>query len=341
MSMQSSEVVVVTDILASDFNTLREDILRNAGIYAVTAGTASAFTLTLDAQYTSYVAGDKITCKMHDTNVLGATMNINSIGAIPIIGIDGNSIMTSVLFKDNVAEFIYNGTSFVFVGYDNNPSLFRSSGGVITYTDNIYYTVEVNSNNIISLKTNTEAVYRNGTNQSIGRTTIWASANLATNAIIVGGYVYVFLTNTAAESRIYRCLVTADISNSANWVRITISGATLGFSTATAGLVGHDGTNFYTVEPTLGYRQFTLSGTTMTFVGNVTVTGANYSYLSGRVNHIGIYAQFAASPNFRFASHAGVLDTNRQFGSSVTQGFCTKNAFYNSSNNEIYLRNFL
>jgi len=113
------------------------------------------------------------------------------------------------------------------------------------------------------------------------------------------------------------------------------------FSTATAGLVGHDGTNFYTVEPTLGYRQFTLSGTTMTFVGNVTVTGANYSYLSGRVNHIGIYAQSAASPNFRFASHAGVLDVNRQCGASATQGFCTKSAFYNSSNNEIYLRNFL
>jgi hypothetical protein len=133
--------------------------------------------------------------------------------------------------------------------------------------------------------------------------------------------------------------LTNDISNSANWAQITISGYTLGFAGG-SGLVGHDGTYFYTVDSS-GFNKFTLSGTTFTFVATVTVTGANYSATYARVNSVGIYAQFAAAPCFRFASHAGTLDTARQCSSSVVQGFCTKNAFYVSGNNNIFTRNFL
>ena len=85
MTMTSPVVTATGDILASHHNTLRDDVIRNAGVYAVTAGTGSVYTLSIDSAYTSYVAGDKITCKIHEINTMGATMNVNSIGALTIV----------------------------------------------------------------------------------------------------------------------------------------------------------------------------------------------------------------------------------------------------------------
>ena len=109
------------------------------------------------------------------------------------------------------------------------------------------------------------------------------------------------MNDIGVASRIYRCLVTADISNSANWAQITVSGYTL-LNAGTETLAGHDGTHFYIVD-SAGFSKFTLSGTTFTFVATVTVTVANYgSNQRNRVNHTGIYASFSSAPYFRFAS---------------------------------------
>lgn len=327
MAMISIPVVATDDIMATDHNTIREDIIRNSGIYAVTAGTSSAYTLSIDSAYTSYIVGDKITCKIHDTNVLGATLNINSIGALAIVGYDGNSILQGILLKNNIADFIYNGTSLIYVGGDINPSMLSYSGGIPTFSDNISMYSEVFFGTTIRLMKSGLIQYKSGTSQSITAATIWASAGSVSSSIIVDGYVYAYLIQTSTSARIYRCSVTADISNSANWVQVTISGATLGFS-GNDGLVGHDGTNFYCIHATNGYVQFTLSGTTFTFVANITVTGANYSSLYARVNHLGIFANFSSAPYIRYASHAGALDSIRQLSFGATAVFSTKNALY-------------
>jgi hypothetical protein len=327
MAMTSPVVTATSDILASHHNTLRYDVIRNAGIYAVTAGTGSAYTLSIDSAYNSYIAGDKITCKIHEINTLGATMNVNSIGTLNIIGYDGNPILPGILLKDHVADFIYNGTSLLYVGVDTNPDIWTISVGVITYTDNTSIHSEKISFTTIRLVKNGSRMYNNGNLQEIIHTSIWASSDSCTSTMIVGGYIYVYLVDTGVESRIYRCLVTANISNAANWEQITISGYALS-NASTDELVGHDGTNFYIVD-SAGFNKFTLSGTTFTFVSTITVTGANYGVNQrNRVNHTGIYASFSSAPYIRFASLAGVLDSSRQCNTGLAQVACTKNAFY-------------
>lgn len=324
--MISNVAVTGTPILASEYNNLRKDVMANGANQGTTTGTSSAYILTVSG-YTSYTLDDRIACKIHDSNLPGATINISSIGVVPILGLDGSPILPGVLFKDNIAEFVYNGTGFVFVGVDINPSMLSYLGGLPTFSDNISMYSEVFSGTTVNLMKSGLIKYKSGTAQSITASTIWASAALISSSLILGGYIYAYLIQTSTSARVYRCSVTADISNSANWVQITISGATLGFS-GNEGLVGHDGTNFYCIHATNGYVQFTLSGTTFTFVANITVTGANYSSLHARVNHLGIFAHFSSAPCIRYASHAGVLDATRQLSSGATAVFSTKNALY-------------
>lgn len=199
------------------------------------------------------------------------------------------------------------------------------------YSDHQQYHIESDGTlAAIFLTCNGQVRYRNGTAQFILALSIWASATLV-KAIIKDRYIYALLTQTATESRIYRCSIDSDINSAGNWAQLTISGTALGTTTA-EGIVGYAAGQFWVAKSGVGFVPYTLSGTTLTSGSTVTVTGATYSYTSV-INEDGIYVcGWGAAPYIRYASLAGVLDANRQIRSSTgSYLFAYPKAFYVSS----------
>lgn len=198
-------------------------------------------------------------------------------------------------------------------------------GSHFAYYSDSDYNIPTVSASTFYLSTAGYASYKSGTAQSIAAGTIWASA-AANGIILVSGYLYVFLISGGA-SRIYRCDVTADISASGNWTQLTISGTALP-TAASSGIIGFDGTNFWVVDAGTQFMKYTLSGTTLTSNGTVTVTGSSYSLTYSRVNADGIYASFSAAPYIRVASLSGTLDSAKQILVAATQTFANASGFY-------------
>lgn len=117
--MNSSIVVAGTDILASDINNFRKDIVKNSGDYGTTTGSANTYILALDAQYTAYVEGDKIKFKINVANTGASTININSIGAKSLKRADGSVLVPNDLVANRVYEAIYDGTNFIIFSLTN------------------------------------------------------------------------------------------------------------------------------------------------------------------------------------------------------------------------------
>jgi len=195
--------------------------------------------------------------------------------------------------------------------YDANNPPFIVGGGAdaLVYTDDIENSNFVVRDSISIYYSNTTDIdgtpYRGGNRQSTASSNIWASATSLLNTILVGGYIYTILWDSVGGTgRWYRADITSDISQSGNWTQLTVSGHTINNDNI---LIGYDGTNFWTGD-TSNYQKFTLSGTTMTAGGTVTVTGANYANTESRVNQNGIYASFTSgAPYARKASLTGTL----------------------------------
>lgn len=158
--------------------------------------------------------------------------------------------------------------------------------------------------------------YKNGNNQYILSTTFGASYNKAQGVMVRGGYEYaIVFDTTGGTGKLYRCAVTDDISVVGNWVEITLSGFTI---TSTSFLAGYGNNYFWMTIGSSQLAYFTLSGTTLTYVGTVTVTGSStdYSIYSG-VNDNGIYAGFSSAPKLRKAAFDGTLDANKQWNENI------------------------
>ena len=109
--------------------------------------------------------------------------------------------------------------------------------------------------------------------QSRAVTTDWASATAITSANYIGGYLYVLLHDTSNNYRLYRYLGS---SLSGGGTLMTLSGQA--FSTTGGGsvLMTSDGTNFFfnfkggNSANSYVVSKYTLSGTTITYVSDIT-----------------------------------------------------------------------
>jgi len=117
--MNSSTVTAAHDILAADINNIRKDIVKNAGDYGTTTGSANTYALSLDSQYTAYVAGDTIKFKINVSNTGASTININTIGAKTLKRANVSDLVQNDLVANNVYEAIYDGTNFIITALTN------------------------------------------------------------------------------------------------------------------------------------------------------------------------------------------------------------------------------
>ena len=88
MNTQMSSIETGFDLLPTD-NTA---ISRGTTFLGVDSGTANAIEITLTDIRTSYQDGDQISWKAASTNTGAATVDIDSVGAVSIVGADGTAL---------------------------------------------------------------------------------------------------------------------------------------------------------------------------------------------------------------------------------------------------------
>jgi hypothetical protein len=80
-------------------------------------GSADAYTVTLNAGYTSYFEGMLFSMSIPANNTGGAcTLNVNAIGAESVVDASGNNPPAGALVSGGIYTFVYDGTNFQVVG---------------------------------------------------------------------------------------------------------------------------------------------------------------------------------------------------------------------------------
>ncbi|MBU5486458.1 hypothetical protein KQI86_19335 [Clostridium sp. MSJ-11] len=104
--------------IESELAQMAKDYVRNPG-YGKTAGTSTAYTLTLSPAPSSYVDGLTITIIPHVDCGDNPTLNINNLGAIQLVNSEGNNLKAGELKANKPYSFVRVGSNF----------FIRSSGG--------------------------------------------------------------------------------------------------------------------------------------------------------------------------------------------------------------------
>jgi len=322
-------------ITKSSWDGVQTYIRRQAGQLVTSTGSANTQAISVDSGITAYNTGDRFIFIAGYTNTGAATLNVNSIGAKSIL-FNNATLAANTLTAGWTYEVLYDGTNMVIVGGNTSgiitdPELVQNDGLTTCYTDDLTNTITRQSTNFAkvrnALSIEVGRMYVAGVSQSIAFSSLLASAN-GGSCITTNGYHYVYVVYSVGTTKaLYRIANTGDIATAGNWTSLTLSGASFTHNTQ---FIGFDGVNFWFVNTVIpSFFKATLSGTTMTEGATVSVTGSNYTSTS-RVNSVGIYASFAASPVLRQADLTGSLQVDKTIH-APNSGFVTAKNFYVSS----------
>lgn len=123
--------------VSSDLSSHLSDYVRQPG-YGVTAGSANTYLLTLNPTPV-LVDGTGVIIKIHAANTGASTLNVNGLGAKPIIDSKGNQIQSGKLLYGRIYSLKYDGANFQLQGEGGDipklPNLikngnFEKGGGV-------------------------------------------------------------------------------------------------------------------------------------------------------------------------------------------------------------------
>lgn len=108
----SAEVSGGDDVLASQYNNLRQDALESGGDFEVTAGAGDAYTLAVDSAISAYKEGQVFRFEADEANTGGATLNVNGIGAVSILKNVSDALETGDILVGQTCYVMYDGTFF-------------------------------------------------------------------------------------------------------------------------------------------------------------------------------------------------------------------------------------
>jgi hypothetical protein len=178
-NLDSIEVTAGDDILASEYNIVREDLIRNAGDYATSTGSANAYVLALDAALDSLAAGDVVKFKANFENTGPATINVNSIGATNIKNVDGSALSGGEIRSGQIVILGHDGTDFLILSNITAPNPFTFGG------DGSDGALSISSGTTTIDLSSADFVIKNYTSISITGTGKLAFSNPGTNGTIV------------------------------------------------------------------------------------------------------------------------------------------------------------
>lgn len=111
----------IAPILRGTRGALKRFYVQNNAGYTST-GTASNYVLTYAGAPTAYSKGVFYSFWPNHTNTGAATLNINALGAKPIVRNDGAPLTASQITSGNVATVVYDGTNFRLQSPTTNPT---------------------------------------------------------------------------------------------------------------------------------------------------------------------------------------------------------------------------
>ena len=107
--------VASVDAVADDLATHQADYLKHTG-YAVATGSANAYIATLNPALSAYAEGVSLRLKINIANTGASTVNVNGLGAKPILKSNGSAVASGNLKLGSVYTLAYDGTSFILQG---------------------------------------------------------------------------------------------------------------------------------------------------------------------------------------------------------------------------------
>ena len=134
MNPSSSTVSVAGIIYASHSNNMRSDIANSRLTYYTSAGSLSAYTVTVDSQITTYSQGLMLEVKVNHTNTGSATLNVNSYGAKTIKKNVTDNLDCGDLVQNQIARFKYDGTNFQYIKNEYKGDYGDGSDGILNVT---------------------------------------------------------------------------------------------------------------------------------------------------------------------------------------------------------------
>ena len=125
-TLQSTFTRIVGPVTASDGD------LTNT-TYLVDSGTLNTVVLTFSPVWTAYTAGKGVLFKVANTNTSAVTVNINSLGAITLLGASGQALVGGEIIVGGIYHIVYDGTNF---RLDSNDGYSKVPNQVIAATTN-------------------------------------------------------------------------------------------------------------------------------------------------------------------------------------------------------------
>jgi len=99
------------DILAADWNAMRDDIIVNAGDYETAGGDGDTITLAIDSSISAYAAGQKFRFQANAANTGAVTLNVNAIGAIAVKKNHDEALVANDIESGQEVEVTYDGVN--------------------------------------------------------------------------------------------------------------------------------------------------------------------------------------------------------------------------------------
>ena len=159
--------------------------------YAADTGAANAYAITLSPAPSAYIAGQFFKVKIANANTGASTLNVNSLGAINIVHVDGAALGANDLIAGMLALLIYDGTHFQLL----NPSTYPVKG---TFTPTLKFGGATTG---ITYTTQAGSWYSIGNLYFIVGTIVLSSKGSATGSATISGFPATSSTDTGAQQQ--------------------------------------------------------------------------------------------------------------------------------------------
>lgn len=107
--------------LDDNYNTIIANIIAGAYNYALDIGTASAYVVTLNPAPTALADGMTVTFKALNNNVANPTLNVNGLGAYPIVGSRNQTgVQAGAIYGGAIYRAVWAASLMSFVLWDTN-----------------------------------------------------------------------------------------------------------------------------------------------------------------------------------------------------------------------------
>lgn len=233
----------------------------------VDTGSANVYTLTFVANFTAYTDGIIIYWIPANTNTGPSTVNVNGLGAVPIINQDGSVLRPSQIIANNVIGILYKGGNFILLNVNavgltptvntknaNYTFLIGDAYNIVLHTDanSWTYTVPADAATNFAIGTSIQVINQSGFPLFVspaGGVTLYGFGGgaLVSGTITLQASTACFITKTAANT--WQQSTSTDLGNGTTFTG-TLIGCTA-FVTGNVGVSKYNGLIYITVNANL------------------------------------------------------------------------------------------